>query len=123
VPNAPGNDIKKVRFPYLTDIGGRHAKDSLQDHFFSTLSLKRVVFAGAGQSEALSRGPTNEVHDDGEVWSACLWKVRKLLGRKKADTVILESHFYLSQYADFKDGAEAVIMAEKNLYHETERKD
>jgi Zn-dependent metalloprotease len=58
----------------------------------------------------------NEVHDDGEIWSACLWRVRKLLGRKKADTVILESHFYLGQYADFKDGAEAIIMAEKNLY-------
>lgn len=58
---------------------------------------------------------TNEAHKDGRIWSACLWKVRELLGRKKADTVILESHFYLSQYADFRDGAEAIIMAEKNL--------
>lgn len=57
-----------------------------------------------------------ECHVDGEIWSACLWKVRKLLGRVKADTVILESHFYLNQYADFKDGAEAIIMAEKNIY-------
>ncbi len=57
-----------------------------------------------------------EVHEDGEIWSACLWQVRKLLGRRKADTVILESHFYLSQYADFQDGAEAIIMAERNLY-------
>ncbi|MCX6579970.1 MAG: M36 family metallopeptidase [Candidatus Aminicenantes bacterium] len=57
-----------------------------------------------------------ECHVDGEIWSACLWKVRKLLGRAKADTVILESHFYLNQYADFKDGAEAIIMAEKNIY-------
>ena len=57
-----------------------------------------------------------EEHSDGEIWSACLWKVRKLLGRKKADTVILESHFYLNQYTDFEDGAEAIVMAEKNLY-------
>lgn len=57
-----------------------------------------------------------EEHVDGVIWSAVLWQVRKLLGAKKADTVILESHFYLSQYADFKDGAEAIIMAEKNLY-------
>jgi Zn-dependent metalloprotease len=57
-----------------------------------------------------------EEHSDGEIWSACLWKVRKLLGKIKSDTVILESHFYLSQYSDFKDGAEAVIMAEKNIY-------
>jgi Zn-dependent metalloprotease len=57
-----------------------------------------------------------EEHADGEIWSACLWQVRKLLGAKKSDTVILESNFYLSQYADFKAGAEAIIMAEKNLY-------
>ncbi|GAM10158.1 extracellular metalloproteinase 4 [Geobacter sp. OR-1] len=57
-----------------------------------------------------------EEHSDGEIWSAVLWQVRKLLGAKKSDTVILESHFYLSQYSDFKDGAEAIIMAEKNLY-------
>ncbi len=59
---------------------------------------------------------TGEVHDDGEIWSACLWKVKALLGKKKADTVILESHFYLSQYSDFRDGADAIITAEKNLY-------
>lgn len=57
-----------------------------------------------------------EEHADGEIWSSCLWKVRKLLGRKTADTVILESHFYLNQYSDFRDGAEAIVMAEKNLY-------
>ncbi len=59
----------------------------------------------------------NEVHDDGEIWSACLLQLRALLGGKKADTVILESHFYLNQYADFRDGAEAIILAEKNLYN------
>jgi len=57
-----------------------------------------------------------EEHADGEIWSACLWQVRKLLGRKKSDTVILESHFYLNQYPDFKDGAEAILMAGKNIY-------
>lgn len=57
-----------------------------------------------------------EEHADGEIWSAALWRVRELLGRQKADTVIIESHFYLSQYSDFKDGAEAIIMAEKNIF-------
>jgi Zn-dependent metalloprotease len=57
-----------------------------------------------------------EVHDDGEIWSACLWQVRKLLGRTRADTVILESHFYLGSYADFRDGAEAIMIAVQNLY-------
>jgi Zn-dependent metalloprotease len=57
-----------------------------------------------------------EEHADGEIWSACLWKVRKLLGAKKADTVILESLFYLNQYSDFRDGSDAILIAEKNLY-------
>jgi hypothetical protein len=57
-----------------------------------------------------------EEHADGEIWSACLWKVRKALGRTKADTAIIESIFYLNQYADFREGADAVILAEKNLY-------
>jgi Zn-dependent metalloprotease len=58
-----------------------------------------------------------EEHVDGEIWSACLWKIRKLLGRMRADTIILESHFYLNQYADFQDGAEAIIMANDNLFN------
>ncbi len=57
-----------------------------------------------------------EEHADGEIWSACLWKVRESLGKTKSDTVILESQFYLNQYSDLKDGAEAILMAEKNLY-------
>jgi Zn-dependent metalloprotease len=57
-----------------------------------------------------------EEHADGEIWSACLWKVRKLMGVKKADTVILESLFYLNQYSDFRDGTDAILIAEKNLY-------
>lgn len=80
---------------------------------------------GGGGAECLRRldskkhypeDMVEEVHDDGEIWSACLWKVKALLGKKKADTVILESHFYLSQYSDFRDGADAIITAEKNLY-------
>jgi Zn-dependent metalloprotease len=58
----------------------------------------------------------HEVHADGEIWSACLWKIRKLFGRVKADTMILESHFYLTPYTTFKDAAEAIIMANENLY-------
>lgn len=62
-----------------------------------------------------------EEHADGEIWSACLWNVRKLLGSKRADTVILESLFYLNQYSDFRDGADAILIAEKNLYRGTKK--
>ena len=57
-----------------------------------------------------------EPHADGEIWSACLWSLRKAIGKKKADTVILESMFYLDQNSGFKDAADAIVMAENNLY-------
>jgi hypothetical protein len=74
------------------------------------------IFKATDSTKHYPEDMVGEEHADGEIWSACLGQVRKLLGRKKSDTVILESHFYLNQYPDFKDGAEAILMAEKNIY-------
>ena len=108
--------------------------DYLTGSFFSSFkkgTRKRKIaewdvkgFAG-GPEECLRRLDSQkhypddmrgEEHSDGEIWSACLWKVRNVLGKKMSDTVILESQFYLNQYSDFADGADAILMAEKNLY-------
>ena len=35
-------------------------------------------------------------HENGEIWSAALWQVRDALGRKKADRIIIDSHFQLT---------------------------
>jgi Zn-dependent metalloprotease len=56
-----------------------------------------------------------EVHDDGEIWSASLWQIRKLMGRKAADKLILSHHFLLQRDASFKDAAEALIQADQQL--------
>jgi Zn-dependent metalloprotease len=56
-----------------------------------------------------------EVHDDGEIWSACLWELRAALGRKTAERLIIAHHFLLSRDAGFEDGANALITADKNL--------
>jgi Zn-dependent metalloprotease len=56
-----------------------------------------------------------EVHDDGELWSACLWELRAALGRKTAERLIIAHHFLLSRDAGFEDGANALITADKNL--------
>lgn len=52
-----------------------------------------------------------QVHADGEIWSAALWEIRSALGGVKADTVILQSHFFLSRSATFRDGAQALLTA------------
>jgi Zn-dependent metalloprotease len=56
-----------------------------------------------------------EVHDDGEIWSACLWQLRDALGARAADTLIISHHFLLSRIATFEEAANALITADKNL--------
>lgn len=56
-----------------------------------------------------------EVHDDGEIWSACLWELRGLLGRQTTERLVVAHHFLLSRNAGFEDGANALITADKNL--------
>ena len=52
---------------------------------------------------------------NGQIWSATLWEVRALLGRKMADRLILESHFQLDGFTDFARGARAIQDADRNL--------
>jgi hypothetical protein len=56
-----------------------------------------------------------DVHSDGEIWSACLWQIRDLLGRHPADKLILSHHFLVARNASFEDAALALIMADKQL--------
>lgn len=55
-------------------------------------------------------------HDNGTIWSATLWDIRAALGRERADTLIIESHFQLDGFTTFARGARAMIDAERNLY-------
>lgn len=57
----------------------------------------------------------NEVHADGEIWSACLWQIRQVMGRKPADKLVLSHHFLLQKDASFVDAAEALIQADQQL--------
>jgi Zn-dependent metalloprotease len=56
-----------------------------------------------------------EVHDDGEIWSACLWELRGALGRRTTETLVIAHHFLLARDSGFEDGANALITADKNL--------
>jgi Zn-dependent metalloprotease len=62
-----------------------------------------------------------EVHEDGEIWSACLWQIHNIIGRERADTVIVGSHYRLSPRSSFADGANAILYANKVLYEDRDR--
>jgi hypothetical protein len=57
----------------------------------------------------------NEVHADGELWSATLWRIRGALGAQRADRLVIQSHFLLASRANFADGANALVSAATNL--------
>jgi len=56
-----------------------------------------------------------EVHDDGEIWSACLWKIRNILGKDLAAKIVLEANFQLAPTTKFPDAANAILSANQKL--------
>ena len=62
-----------------------------------------------------------EVHADGELWSAFLWKLRGYLGSNERDRtrnvlkLVLTSHEFLTPTAEFKDAISALETAAKAL--------
>jgi hypothetical protein len=65
--------------------------------------------------ESFDHGDSADEHDNGQIWSATLWEIRKAVGRDVADTIILESHFQLDGFTTFARGARAIIDADRNL--------
>ncbi len=57
-----------------------------------------------------------EVHDDGEMWSAALWSLRTQLGGPTLDTLVIQSHTYLTASAGFIDAADGLLSADVALY-------
>jgi hypothetical protein len=56
-----------------------------------------------------------EVHDDGEIWSACLWELRTALGGPVADKLVIAHHFLLTPSSTFQDAANALITTDQQL--------
>jgi MYXO-CTERM domain-containing protein len=60
---------------------------------------------------------TSEVHDDGEMWSAALWEIRGFLGADTTDTVLIQSHFALSDTETFASACHAFLAANQALFN------
>ncbi len=65
---------------------------------------------------------TGEVHDDGEIWSACLWELRHQLGRATTEKLVVAHHFLLNRWASFEDAANALLTADQQLFGGRNRK-
>jgi hypothetical protein len=66
--------------------------------------------------ESFDHGKRAEEHENGLIWSAALWDVRRAVGQGVADRIILESHFQLDGFTTFSRGARAILDADRNLY-------
>jgi zinc metalloprotease ZmpB len=57
-----------------------------------------------------------EVHADGEIWSAALWDIRRVLGDTKATTLIVEAQFAFAPDTSFAAAAQATVATAQRLY-------
>lgn len=55
------------------------------------------------------------VHADGEIWSRALWDIRRYLGGRTADQIILEHHFSVPAAASMTDAAVALLQADVDV--------
>jgi len=55
-----------------------------------------------------------EVHDDGEIWSACLWELRAAMARDATAKLVIAHHFLLERDSGFEDGVHALITVKKS---------
>jgi len=93
-------------------------------NFRPTFGSWDAHFDGSGKPKCLRRLDSKkkypkdmheEEHDDGEIWSSCLWEMRTALGGKQTDKLVIAHHFLLTPKATFKDAANALITTDKNL--------
>jgi Zn-dependent metalloprotease len=98
--------------------------DSKPDAMRPTLGNWDAVFYSGANPPCLRRLDSNklyprdihgEVHDDGEIWSACLWQIRAALGGPTADRLVLAHHFLLTPQSGFEDAAKALLTTDEQL--------
>jgi Fungalysin metallopeptidase (M36) len=67
--------------------------------------------------ESFDHSAEADEHENGRIWSATLWDVRRCFTRPRdADRLIVESHFQLDGFTTFARAARAMIDADRNLY-------
>jgi hypothetical protein len=65
--------------------------------------------------------PRGDEHENGMIWAATLWDVRRVLGPRVADKVIIESHFQLDPFTNFERSARGILDANRVLNRDEHR--
>lgn len=80
-------------------------------------SKEPQIFLRTLRSDKRYKDRANNPRVDCEIWSSCLWMIRELLGKEKADSLILHSLKSLNNNPKltFFEGAKAIIVEARNL--------
>lgn len=54
-------------------------------------------------------------HENGEIWSACLWLIRMAIDPEIADKLAVTHHFLIRPSATFREAANAIILSDERL--------
>ncbi|MDP8209066.1 MAG: carboxypeptidase regulatory-like domain-containing protein [Candidatus Electryonea clarkiae] len=65
----------------------------------------------------------NDIYNNGQIWSSCLWNIREDIGADEADAVIVQAHYYLEFGSTVEDGAEALLEADEALFDSEHRRE
>ncbi|MEV4253286.1 M4 family metallopeptidase [Spirillospora sp. NPDC049652] len=57
-----------------------------------------------------------EVHADGEIWSNALWDIRKALGARVADRIIVNAQFSFAPDTGFSAAAKTTVATARSMY-------
>lgn len=66
--------------------------------------------------ESFDHAEDADDHENGQIWSATLWKIWTRFGRDVADRIVIESHFQLDGFTSFAKGARAILDADRHLF-------
>ena len=58
----------------------------------------------------------NQVHFDGQIWSNALWDIRKALGARTADRIIVNAQFAFAPGTSFADAANTTVATAQTMY-------
>lgn len=67
--------------------------------------------------------PDESAHDNGAIWTATLWQLRQLYGRRKTDRLVLESHWFVPDRPGFCTSAMALLAADQALANGARQKE
>ena len=85
----------------------------------SAKECMRVINLNARRCDFI---PDGDPHINGSIWTAALWKVRGALGKKDADRLVLESHWYVPDRPGFCMAGMALLAADAALERGAKRR-